>query len=816
MTRAIIVKREGAYIVAAEGAAVVGSLTAQAKAARDAAAASAALAESARDVAVTEGPFYTSVGAGEAATTTGDEFAVVVDGVASWYRRTSGGSALLYTLPTNGSIVQITTLAGLETIPVGGTAYATDVNAFYEYDAASSATIDDWVVISALGGVGRWLLASDSITVHAIGGGSSDTARMTAAANAIAAVGKTLKLAPESYTFATQWVLPRKALTLVGTPLTRIISTLTSGVGSPGNAVLFCGPGAPDITSTVAAANTVGANTVRSAANVPAGHDVRVWKNTPFNRFRGSTYRVISSVLDSGSYILTLDRPVLTQFGVGDQVDAWALGLPRDTHIIGNGMTVEGTGDRLAEFIAVAGWRVENVKFRPGAGVESCASFDSMGHHNHWIDCDADAGTSGANNGFLLETQEGSTTRVRSRGFAVDGVRYLNVENCQDYSTLTGNNDGSVVSGEGGDFLGSNNVQLHGTYDRNTTAGVAIVVGSRNVTLYGKARFNATNVVVGDGDGGEVTNARLYGDCSKSTNIGVTVFPATKGTVISCDTSDCVIGVNNSGAEVSLTGWSHRGTAATNALLNAGGTAKLDAIDVDITSAGVNVIQTTGAGRTVVASGSVKAGAASNLFNGAGTSTTIIGALKGVSSGASNGLYLDTSAVGQTTDMTDFTGVGTGVAGPGHNRTARTMSRLIGAVGTTAVTTEEYLKAYTIPANGIVPGERVRVSAWGTLENNANTKTLRVRIDGTALFAVAMPVSTNAGWKVDVEIYSTGSATQEYIATITAGTTSTTASGSLTKDQAASIAVQLSGQNGTASANDIVASGMTVRLEPLP
>lgn len=95
MTRAIIVKRDGVNIVAAEGAAVVGSLTAQAKAARDAAQASAAAAEA------VSGPTYASTSAGLAATSDGDSFAVDNgDGTVTIYLNDSGSAVAQRTLAT--------------------------------------------------------------------------------------------------------------------------------------------------------------------------------------------------------------------------------------------------------------------------------------------------------------------------------------------------------------------------------------------------------------------------------------------------------------------------------------------------------------------------------------------------------------------------------------------------------------------------------------------------------------------------------------------------------------------------------------------
>ncbi len=119
MTRAIIVKREGAYIVAAEGAAVVGSLTAQAKAARDAAAASAALAESA------SGPTYANTTAGLAATTDGQGFAVDNgDGTVTVYLNDSGSAVAQRTLATTAFLASTSGAAQVGFLQSGSGAVA--------------------------------------------------------------------------------------------------------------------------------------------------------------------------------------------------------------------------------------------------------------------------------------------------------------------------------------------------------------------------------------------------------------------------------------------------------------------------------------------------------------------------------------------------------------------------------------------------------------------------------------------------------------------------------------------------------------------
>lgn len=59
--------------------------------------AAASSSEAARDVSITEGPFYTSILGGEAATTAGQPFAVASgDGTVAYYRRTAGGSEEIF------------------------------------------------------------------------------------------------------------------------------------------------------------------------------------------------------------------------------------------------------------------------------------------------------------------------------------------------------------------------------------------------------------------------------------------------------------------------------------------------------------------------------------------------------------------------------------------------------------------------------------------------------------------------------------------------------------------------------------------------
>lgn len=105
MTLAILEARNGPLAVFQTGENTAEALlqAARAEAAAD-------NAELARDVAVAAGPHYASIAAGEAATTTGQTFAVAPgDGTVTWYRRTGGGSTEIFEAATAGALAATNT-----------------------------------------------------------------------------------------------------------------------------------------------------------------------------------------------------------------------------------------------------------------------------------------------------------------------------------------------------------------------------------------------------------------------------------------------------------------------------------------------------------------------------------------------------------------------------------------------------------------------------------------------------------------------------------------------------------------------------------
>ncbi len=133
--------------------------------------------------------------------------------------------------------------------------------------------------------------------------------------------------------------------------------------------------------------------------------------------------------------------------------------------------------------------------------------------------------------------------------------------------------------------------------------------------------------------------------------------------------------------------------------------------------------------------------------------------------------------------------------------------------GTTAVTTEETLLTYTLPANSLTQGGRgIRIRAWGTTAATATTKRIRLKFGATNVFDSGVVTSNNETWHFQAEVYRTGAATQDaisfvsfYAAVIVPAQITNPA-----ETLSAGFAIVVSGQNGTANINDIVAEGLSV------
>src|SRR3989304_6889813 len=134
------------------------------------------------------------------------------------------------------------------------------------------------------------------------------------------------------------------------------------------------------------------------------------------------------------------------------------------------------------------------------------------------------------------------------------------------------------------------------------------------------------------------------------------------------------------------------------------------------------------------------------------------------------------------------------------------------AAGTTAVTSEEDLMSFTLPANTLdVDGKGVRIKAWGTTGANGNTKTIRMKFGATTILTEGPTAHNNKVWILEGTAYRTGASAQDAHGLRTVS--GVAPEGQITtpaENTAANIVIKVTGQNGTAAANDIVCEGLMI------
>jgi hypothetical protein len=132
---------------------------------------------------------------------------------------------------------------------------------------------------------------------------------------------------------------------------------------------------------------------------------------------------------------------------------------------------------------------------------------------------------------------------------------------------------------------------------------------------------------------------------------------------------------------------------------------------------------------------------------------------------------------------------------------------------TGADTNETDLWTYSLPANTLnVNGKGVRVTAWGVNAANVNNKTWKVYFGSTAVYALGPSALNGSSFRVVMEVARTGAAAQIAAAFGGAGGTLTTATAAPAGDTTGAITIKVTGQNGTASASDIVFKGAIVEV----
>jgi hypothetical protein len=135
-------------------------------------------------------------------------------------------------------------------------------------------------------------------------------------------------------------------------------------------------------------------------------------------------------------------------------------------------------------------------------------------------------------------------------------------------------------------------------------------------------------------------------------------------------------------------------------------------------------------------------------------------------------------------------------------------------VSTTAVVTEEDLWTYSLPANTLnVDGKMLRVTVSGQTAANANVKTMRFYFGaGTNTLNVVTTAPNAVYWTTSFLIIRLGATSQRITRMFsTVGTVdNATGSTAATETLSGAVVMKVTGQNGTASAGDIMLNTVVV------
>lgn len=155
-------------------------------------------------------------------------------------------------------------------------------------------------------------------------------------------------------------------------------------------------------------------------------------------------------------------------------------------------------------------------------------------------------------------------------------------------------------------------------------------------------------------------------------------------------------------------------------------------------------------------------------------------------------------------------GGGSGSYTPGGKLTSNATQ-----TGTDANLNEKDLWTYSLPAGTLNTDlQGVRITAWGTMGANANNKTFKVYFGATQIVALST-TANGSGWFATGVVLRTAAATQQAGASLNIGLGTTQSSATAPAETlSGAVTIKVTGQNGSAVANDCVFRGATVELLP--
>lgn len=381
--------------------------------------------------------------------------------------------------------------------------------------------------------------SSSVVDVHSFGvvgdGVTVEDAAFQKAVNAVAGSGKSLLVSAGTYLIHTTISVPSNT-TIVGAPGAVIVGNLTSGAGST-KATFLATWTANGVNSTLAANNVVGAKTISSNASYAAGQQFVL--QSASHVFQEAMYTV-RSVSGIGPYTLTLDRPVLLQFATNDAITGLGTSIPKNVHLIGNGLLMTGTPNRHAEFAGCYQCSIEGVRADTSLGAATGGdywfSFDVGGVENIFRDMHLDIGGASSEYGLALESNERSRI-VESHVLNAGAVGYLLIDDIQcDVigSSAHGCATGIQLSGEDAVVGCISDRIIGGSYSANSSFGVQFSGGTiRSAAIGVSANRNGNTGFYFDGTGSAQTGNRLTNvEGNENVNYGIYLASGSAGSVV--------------------------------------------------------------------------------------------------------------------------------------------------------------------------------------------------------------------------------------------------------------------------------------------
>ena len=126
---------------------------------------------------------------------------------------------------------------------------------------------------------------------------------------------------------------------------------------------------------------------------------------------------------------------------------------------------------------------------------------------------------------------------------------------------------------------------------------------------------------------------------------------------------------------------------------------------------------------------------------------------------------------------------------------------------------EDNLITYALPTDSFsAAGKGVHITAWGITANNVNAKTVKLYF-GSIILTNSLTASIAGAWRVEADVFSTGTDAQRYISQlVTVGAAGVALNdvetGTLTENDGAAITIKCTGE--AVDNNDIVQQGQIV------